>query len=769
MKSRTQSNVLILVCILSLAFAAFAVSGCAGKEEKKAKHLERARQYMAKNELRKAVIELKNAVQLDPNDDGAYVELGETHLKLRETREAFQAFSTAANLNADNLNAQLKVGQMLLLGRQSEEAKKKAELILATAPNHVEGLGLLAGVQLQERDLDGAVRTLEKAASADPAHFNTHLSLGRLYLLKGEPERAEEAYLMAISLDPASSVPYIELSRIHASKGAWDKAEEELKRMLRSSGASYQNLNVLGLFYESAGQYDQAEKAYLQAVEAAPREDVTPLMNLGAYYARMKAYEKAIDAMQRAAEIKKDDLNIQLSIAQLQFDFNRINDSEAMVDRVLDKESGNVGANFLKGRLYLARNDFAQALSRFDLVVRENPGNAGAHYFRALSYLGRGEGGLARQDLVKAVELNPGLLDARLLLAELYLRERNADLAGPQIDAALKGSPRNVRALMLQGGLKLLQRDAGAAEGVYRKIIEIDPGHGPAYVQLGLVLNLDARQQEALASFRKALELNPAQTEALALIVSHYARENKYDEALRICEDHKKKVTDNKAALAGIEVLEGNLFLAKGDTKSAESRFRRAMETAPDLAAPYLALAQIYVRDKRFDEAIAEYKSILANNPGYLAGYMSIGTIYDLQGEGAEAETYYRKALEIRRDFGPAANNLAWSLAQRGGNIDEALTYAQIAKEQMPDSAAVMDTLGWIYYLKGSYLSAIAEFQDSLARDPDNAVINHHMGLAQYKNNDRDKARKFLERALELDPGFEGAEEARRVLKELQR
>ena len=111
---------------------------------------------------------------------------------------------------------------------------------------------------------------------------------------------------------------------------------------------------------------------------------------------------------------------------------------------------------------------------------------------------------------------------------------------------------------------------------------------------------------------------------------------------------------------------------------------------------------------------------------------------------------------------------LAWNLADRGGNIDEALTYAQIAKEQMPDSPAVMDTLGWIYYLKGSYLNAIAEFQDSRARDPNNAVINYLMGLARYKNNEKDKAREFIGKALELDPNFQGADEARKVLKELQ-
>jgi tetratricopeptide (TPR) repeat protein len=538
--------------------------------------------------------------------------------------------------------------------------------------------------------------------------------------------------------------------------------------MLEASGSSYQNLSVVALFYESAKKYDLAEKTYLQAVEAAPKEDVAPLMNLGAYYARTKSYEKALEAMQKAKERKPDDLNVQVNIAQLQFDFNQLKDAEATVDKVLEKEKGNVGGNYLKGRLLLARNEYATAQEKFDLIVRESPKNAGAHYFRALCHLGKGESKLAQQDLLKAVELNPGLFEARLILAEFYLRERNQDLARQQIDAALKMAPRNVRALMLQGGLKLLERDAKAAEEVYRKVIEIDPGNAPAYVQLGLIQNLTGRQKEALDSFNKALELNPKQTDALALVVAYDVREKKFDEALKACEAHKKKVVDSQANLAQIEYLEGNIFLAKKETKLAQERFKKAMDTDPNLAAPYLALAQIYVREKKYDEAVAEYESILAKNPKYLAGYMSIGTIHDLKGDGAEAEKYYRKALEIKKDFGPAANNLAWNLADRGGNIDEALTYAQIAKEQMPDSAAVMDTLGWIYYLKGSYLNAIAEFQDSLARDPSNAVINYHMGLAQYKNDDKTKAKEYLDKALELDANFKGADGARKVLKEMQ-
>ncbi len=764
--SRTMKHqrfFLVCIWIVLLSFTLSFAVGCASKEEKKAKHFEKAKEYIAKNELKKAVIELKNVVQLDPKDDAAYVELGEAYLKLKEPREAFQSYTRAVSANPENLKAQLKLGQMLLLGRQTDEAKKKADLILAKTPDNVEALSLLSGVQVQERDLDGAIRTLEKAASLNPNHFNTQLSLGRLLLLKGEPAKAEEAYLKAIALDPASGVPYIELSRIYAGKGDLDKAEAELKKMIQAAGSSYETLHVLALFYESTKKFELAESTYLKAVEAAPQGDVTPLMNLAGYYARMKSYDRALDAMQKAAEIKKDDLNVLVNMAELQFDFGKVKEAEATVDKVLEKEKGQVDANLLKGRILLTRRDFGSALERFDVVVRESPRNSMAHYFRGLSHIGKGDPKLGQQDLLKAVELNPGLLDARLILAEFYLNERNADLARQQIDAAMKVAPRNTRVLMHQGSLKVLEKDLKGAEEVYSRIIQADVDYAPAHVQLGLIYNLTNRQPEALKAFNKALALNPQQTDALALVVGLNVRDKKYDEALKACEDHKKKVTDSPASLALIEYLEGNIFLAKKDSK----RFKKAIETEPNNPAAYVALAEIYAREKRFDEAIKEYESVIAKNPKYLAGYMAVGTIYDLKGDGKKAETHYRKALEIKKDFGPAANNLAWNLAERGGNIDEALTFAQIAKEQLPNSSAVMDTLGYIYYLKGSYLNAIAEFQDSLARDPANPVINHHMGLAQYKNNDKAKAKDYFEKALQLDPNFKGADDARKLLKEM--
>lgn len=204
--------------------------------------------------------------------------------------------------------------------------------------------------------------------------------------------------------------------------------------------------------------------------------------------------------------------------------------------------------------------------------------------------------------------------------------------------------------------------------------------------------------------------------------------------------------------------------MAKKDSKKAQQRFEKAIELDPNTPTPYMALAGIYMRGKKIYLAISQYEAVLIKNPNYLPACMALGTIYDRQGEKEKAESYYRKALEIKKDYGPAANNLAFILAERGVKLEEALKLALLARNKMPKDANVMDTLGWIHYLKGGYLSAISELEKSVSRNPDSALANYHLGLAYYENKDFEKAREFLEKALKIDPNFKGADDARSML-----
>jgi tetratricopeptide (TPR) repeat protein len=123
--------------------------------------------------------------------------------------------------------------------------------------------------------------------------------------------------------------------------------------------------------------------------------------------------------------------------------------------------------------------------------------------------------------------------------------------------------------------------------------------------------------------------------------------------------------------------------------------------------------------------------------------------------------------LKINPKTPVAANNMAWILAESGGDLNEALKLAQTAAEGIPDAPAIQDTLGWIYYKRGAYKSAIASLNDCVRKDPGNATAQYHLGMAYMKNGENAKAKASLSEALRINPSFPGAVEAKQALAKL--
>ena len=150
-----------------------------------------------------------------------------------------------------------------------------------------------------------------------------------------------------------------------------------------------------------------------------------------------------------------------------------------------------------------------------------------------------------------------------------------------------------------------------------------------------------------------------------------------------------------------------------------------------------------------------------------MSAQVLLGMIHVQQKEYVKAKARFEEALKVHPKSAPAANNLAWILSEQGGNIDVALNYAQAAREQQPEEPNIADTLGWIYYKENAYLRAATLLKEAAEKLPDNPIIQYHYGLAQQKNGDLAGAKKSLRTSLKLSPSFPGADEARKVLKEL--
>ena len=421
----------------------------------------------------------------------------------------------------------------------------------------------------------------------------------------------------------------------------------------------------------------------------------------------------------------------------------------------------------LKGELLVKNREFDAALSLFDRLIAEEPGAARAYYFKGLSHFGLGDINPAGTTLVKAVELDPAFVNARLLLAEIYLRKRDFALAQEQALAILKMHPQNFQARLILGNAYMYRNKVTEAADIFNSLIESAPENPVGYYRLGLLQQASRQYDAAMANFEKALSIDPKLIDVFTHVIRVHAAQKEYSPALERCERQLQRYADSPESAAVIHNLKGDLYLAQGLKAAAIKSFQTAIGENPNFLRPYYVLAEIYLAEHQEEKAIAQYKDLLEINPNQAQPHMLLGIIYEKQKRYDLSEKHYRVALEINPEFAAAANNLAFILADQDKDIDEALRLARMAKEKLPNSPYVMDTLGWVYYKKGLYGSAIGEFSDCLTRIPENPAVMYHLGMAYYKNGDAQKARVELEKALGLDENFNGAEQARQVLAEL--
>ncbi len=191
----------------------------------------------------------------------------------------------------------------------------------------------------------------------------------------------------------------------------------------------------------------------------------------------------------------------------------------------------------------------------------------------------------------------------------------------------------------------------------------------------------------------------------------------------------------------------------------------KAAELGKSLTEPRVLLGNLYIRQKQTEKALSEYESATRNDPKNPGLYVLIGSTYDQLANIEKAKEAYENALKLDPKNPIASNNLAANYSEHGGNIDVALNLAQTAKELAPDNPYISDTLGWIYYKKNAYRTAIDMLKQSAKQLDKSAIVRYHLGMAYYKNGDREMAKKELATALSLGANFAGADEARSTLK----
>ena len=182
-----------------------------------------------------------------------------------------------------------------------------------------------------------------------------------------------------------------------------------------------------------------------------------------------------------------------------------------------------------------------------------------------------------------------------------------------------------------------------------------------------------------------------------------------------------------------------------------------SLETPTGPATPQfcLAMAQMAERQGNVDQARAHLKQALAKWPRDVELLRATARLEDRQGQLAVAEALYRRAVRVDSQHPGALNDLGLCLA-RQGKYHESVEALELAIRLQPDKALYRNNAATVLVEMHQDQRALAH----LAAVHGPAEANYNLGQLLVNRGRPHEAIVYFQRAVELDPNMQPAQEA---------
>lgn len=155
-----------------------------------------------------------------------------------------------------------------------------------------------------------------------------------------------------------------------------------------------------------------------------------------------------------------------------------------------------------------------------------------------------------------------------------------------------------------------------------------------------------------------------------------------------------------------------------------------------------LTLAVIYSKTDRPRLADFELQKLVEG--GYQTPEVLCALAYTAWVEGKQEDSIalYEQVLEMKSDCSSALNGLGYVLACMDKDLTKALSFCKRAVDKCPDSAAFLDSLGWVYFKLGLLKEAKTYIKRARDKDSKSPEIAEHFAIISTssqaaKENDR--------------------------------
>lgn len=423
-----------------------------------------------------------------------------------------------------------------------------------------------------------------------------------------------------------------------------------------------------------------------------------------------------------------------------------------LFEKVINKAPGFQSVYIYYALIYKDKHDYdkAKKLVEKSLAIKKEYPFGLFHLGGILNEMNQLEGAVSvlKEALeISTVKFKPFVYNE---LGKVYLKLSDKTNAEISFQKAVEYKPDYIEARM--NTLKLYDDTPNSFKqkiAVLQDILSLNPGHTPAYYELGMLFYKQKKLTEAHNYFTKANTQNPFYSKAQSGLALLNLEKGQIEDAEEIF----------TALLAADSLMPENYFYlakakaGKNDYDKALKFYRKAVELANGYyPEAWLNMGVIYEKLNKIDQAFLSYKKAVQNRPDYTSAYFNMGILHKKQNNINQAVNSYKKACRIKKDFYKGWYNLG-VLYSETGVIDSAVSAYKQAVLHKPDFLKARINLAILFNKTSRIEKAIKHYKWITENFPAYSTAWFNLALIYSGKGKLQKAADTYLRLLQIEPG----------------
>ena len=727
----------IFVRNLASIFVAVGVLSACG-DEKPENLIAAAKTNLAKNDQKTAIIQIKNALQVDPNLPEARFLLGTALLNSGDPAAAEIEFEKSRRLKySDDLLVPQMLQSLLLQGKfkkitdefskielQSNASKASLQISLSKAyagqnmadlsqaalisalsyePDNADALIMKVRNFAAKGDFSNALSLIDTVISKNPGNPDALKMKGDI-LLYGQKDldAALVSYKKSVEVKNSYIQGYSGVLTILFQQNKLEDAQKELDALKKIADRNPQTK-----YFEVQLAYQKKDflgaRALAQQLLKMSSDNPVGLQSAGLIEFQLNSFIQAEIYLSKAIS-----LNPGLSVARrlLVMTYLRMGQPDkalSVLNAGLVQEPVDTALYAIAGEVFLQNGDIKKAGEYFSKASKLDPKDGRKRTSLALVHMISGDTASAFSELDDIASSDQGI-SANLALISVHLRRQEFDKALKAIDDMERKQPNNPLVFNLRGRIQVSKNDYINARKNFEKSVSINPTYYPAIASLAALDIIEKKPENAKKRFEDLLVKEPKNNQALLGLAELKSRSGGTKE--EIAESINRAITANPSEVMP-RVLLVDFYLRNKDNKAAFSAAQSAASVLPDSPEILDALGRTQLATGDTNQAISSYTKLVSLQPQSVQPLMRLASANLAAKNTTAAEQNLNKALELKPDFLEAQTDLI-ILNISSEKYQNAIELTRSIQKQRPK-----EVVGYI--LEGDVNVAQKKWDDALA------------------------------------------------------